>query len=80
MNIHLEKTQYVLVEEQLFTPELGEYHSFGIKAKNSGGEDMDFVSDVSTDRAFVSDLVERCNRAEVSPIHLRDIIADALES
>ncbi len=76
MNIHLEKTQYVLVEEQLFTPELGEYRSFGIRTKN--GED--FVSDVSTDRAFVSELVERCNREEVSPIHLRDIVVDALES
>lgn len=76
-------TRYVLVEEQIDTPELGPRRSFGIAALRPTGhgyEEIAHVRDVSTDQAFAAGLTERCNHAQLSSIHLQDFIADVLES
>ena len=36
------------------------------------------VTDLTTDKARASSLVERCNRLALSPIHLDDVIEDFL--
>lgn len=38
------------------------------------------VEDLSLDREAVQDLVEKCNRLQLSPIHFRDVAEDFLES
>ena len=47
--------RYLSIEEQLSSPYLGQYHSFGIAAFeicNGRREQVAFISDVSTDEAF----------------------------
>lgn len=81
ITLYVQNIEYLLVEEQLFTPELGAYRSFGIEAlcpSPQGSERLAYVSDVSTDRAFAAALAERCRRGGLSPVHLRDFITDAL--
>ncbi len=36
------------------------------------------VLDISTDINFVSELVRKCNDGNLSPMHLKDVIEDAL--
>ena len=81
--LQLRNTQYILIEERNDTPELGPYASFGIMAVRRTGEgdqQLAYVRDVSTNRAFAGALVKRCNSAQLSPVHLRDFIEDALET
>lgn len=73
--------QYLPVEEELFSPEFGPYTSFGIhifRITNAGREELGFLSDVSTDRAFVSALAGRCTQAQLDPVHLIDVVTDSL--
>lgn len=73
--------QYLPIPEQLYSPDLGPYHSFGIVAiKVCDGEQQQkaFASDVSTDRDFVEELAERCTAAQLDPIHLKDIVLDSI--
>ena len=81
MVLYIRKTQYILVEERHYAPELGSYRSFGIMAvrlSSQGREPLAYVRDVSTDRAFVAALVRRCTHSGLSPVHLRDFILDTL--
>lgn len=83
MIVHLKKVQYILVEEQAGTPELGPYSTFGIAAVQHtlhGYQRLAYVRDISTNRDFAAALVKRCNRAKLSPVHLQDFIADVLGS
>ena len=73
--------QYLPTEEQLSSPYLGEYLSFGIAAfKICGGrrEQVAFISDVSTDKAFVEQLARRCTDAQLDPTHLKDVALDSI--
>lgn len=81
MVLYVWKPQYILVEEQRFSPELGAYRSYGIMAvrlSSQRRESLAYVRDISTDRALVAALVRRCNRSGLSPVHLRDFILDTL--
>ena len=66
---------YSVIEERLYTEELGEYTSFGLLV--SGAQDLRF-SDVSPDREFVSALATRFNELQLSPTHLSEVIQDLL--
>ncbi len=73
--------RYALISEQLFSSELGHYRSFGIRAfqkTECGWREVAFVSDVSTDRAAVEQLARRCTEGQLDPIHLLDVVEDAL--
>ena len=37
-----------------------------------------YIKDISTNKPFVQGLVELCNQLQADPIHLREIIDDAL--
>ena len=81
MMLYMRKIQYILIEEQRCTPELGRYRSFGIMAARfslQGAEALAYVPDVSTDRALAAALARRCTRSMLSPDHLRDFILDTL--
>lgn len=77
----LHSIRYVLVEEHLYSPETGPYHSYGIMALHSAGDEekrLLYVPDVSTDRDAAAGLARRCTCAELSPVHLREVLMDAL--
>ena len=65
---------YIPIEEELCTPELGLYRSFGIRVKNESGETVAVLSDISTDREMVWDIAERCTSGGLAPEHLRDVV------
>jgi len=69
--------QYIMVEERLNHPNLGEYLSFGIAALQNG-EQIILVSDISTNKNDVLKLAERCSKEKLSPVHLYDVVEDYL--
>ena len=73
--------QYRPIKQMLFSTELGDYCSYGIRAfsvTQSGSVAVQFVPDVSCDEAFVSLLAEKCTRQQLDPVQLLDVILDAL--
>lgn len=66
--------RYVVVQEDLFSPEIGHYHSFGICAINERGERAAFVSDVSTNRNVAAEIASRCTAGQLDPKHLSDVV------
>jgi len=71
--------RYIVVGERRYSPGLGAYRAYGILAvRVDQRRRAAYVPDVSTDRAFVSGLAERCADGQLSPIHLRDVVMDAL--
>lgn len=72
--------KYRMVEEALTDPELGSYTTYGIRAEGPLEDDSDVqISDVSLSKQVVEELVERCNRLELDPIHLRDVVEDTVQ-
>ena len=70
--------RYMLIEEELYSPDLGKYHSFGIIALDNTGKVITFVSDVSPDKALVEGICNRCTKGQLYPIHLLDVIEDSI--
>ncbi|MCI8441549.1 MAG: hypothetical protein HFG27_03340 [Provencibacterium sp.] len=72
---------YLPVKEELHSPELGCYRSFGIAAfwvSDGRMKRMEFVSDVSTLETVVSLLACRCTKNQLYPLHLLNVIEDVL--
>lgn len=74
--------RYRVFSEKKILPEFAEpVLTFGIcvfSETPKGQQPIRRISDVSTDRNFVKKLTELCNRAQLDPIHLKDVIEDAL--
>ena len=73
-----ERIEYCVVDENMYSEELGEYRSFGIEGKDVLGNTVVFCSDVSLDKSLVAELCGRCNELCLSPLHLLDVIEDSL--
>ncbi len=72
---------YIPLKERLFAPELGHYTSCGILVLERTDEGFvyhTFVSDVYTDCKAVCKLTALCNREQLCPVHLMDVIEDFL--
>ena len=72
---------YRVVCQKLSAPELGPYITYGILAARDlcGCQQVvQFISDVSLDRAFVEALARRCTAAQLDPCHLLDVVEDAI--
>ncbi len=72
---------YRVVCQKLSAPELGPYITYGILAARDlcGCQQVvQFISDVSLDRAFVEALAHRCTAAQLDPCHLLDVVEDAI--
>ncbi len=69
---------YITVEEHLEHPDIGTYTSYGIKAMK-GTDELMFVSDVSVDRTFVENLARCCTELQLDPMHLFDVVEDAIQ-
>lgn len=70
--------RYVVVQEDLFSPELGCYRSYGIGAMNGKGERVTFVSDVSPDPKFAAEIAALCTVGQLDPEQLRDVILNMI--
>ena len=73
--------RYIAVSEELSSPILGKYHSFGIAAQQEVAghwQQVCLVPDVSTDPIFVENLAARCTVGQLEPVHLWDGLEDAL--
>ena len=72
---------YRVVCQKLSAPELGPYITYGIlAARDLRGcqQVVQFISDVSLDRALVEALARRCTAAQLEPWHLLDVVEDAI--
>ena len=68
---------YRIVES--YDPLLG-CSSYGILMReevNGVTRESAFVPKISSDRAFVQRLLERCEQNQLSPVHLLDVVTDA---
>lgn len=55
--------------------------SYGILAsvlENDACAYVAYIPDISCDKAFVEELAHRCNEGQLSPMHLLDVVLDAL--
>lgn len=52
------------------------YQSWGIRLSYAGVQVE--VADLSLERAAVEELVQRCNRGQLSPIHFQELLQDFL--
>lgn len=69
---------YCPVEQRLYSPEIGNYVTYGIRVSSEGGESL-LIDDVSCDRIFAEALAARCTQLQVSPAQLFDVVLDVLE-
>ena len=69
--------EYVPIEEDLFTEEIGNYKSFSIKVFLVVGDkyEIGIASDVSDDYTLVKRIVGFCNKKQVSPLDLYETVA-----
>lgn len=74
----VESYQYLPVLEALRSEALGDYVSYGIRVTREGKE-INFVSDVTTDREAIEYLCAICTEKGLSVDHLMDVIEDFLE-
>lgn len=72
---------YLLVEGEFVSPDTGVYSSFGLRVvlvQEGRTEELLLVPDISTDRSFVMHLARLFTKLQPAPLHLRDILQDAL--
>ncbi len=70
---------YELLEQQHCTAENIKYTSFGIIAyEKSDKKEILRISDIFLSRDKAEDLVQKCNRLNLSPLHIKDVIEDLL--
>lgn len=71
--------QYEIFRETLFHPDIGNYCTFGIQCCfHHPKQEILSLSDISTNKAFVKKLAHRFTRGQLSPIHLKCAVEDAL--
>ena len=73
------------VLEEKFSLGARERKAYGIAAYSGADADgtatvVAHVSDITCDEAAIGELVELCNRLELSPMHLYDVVEDFLAS
>lgn len=52
------------------------YTTYGVRALDLDGKIAASFIDVSTNKAFVQDIVEKCNKFDAHIMHLEDILID----
>lgn len=65
------------VEQHLYSPETGNYVTYGIRVSSEGGESL-LIDDVSCDRIFAEALAARCTQLQISPAQLYSAAIDQL--
>lgn len=73
--------QYLPVQNELFSPEIGTYHAFGLRVLNvrdGKDEEVMILPDVSTDFAFTLRLASLFTEKQLDPVHLVDVLVDLI--
>ncbi len=73
--------RYTLVEGSSFVFHNKQYQSYGILAWHrtvNGWQEVAIAPDISCDRNMVLNLAEQCTRLQLDPIHLLDVVMDAI--
>ena len=79
MNNMCDLIQYIVMPKIRYAPDIGTYTSYDIAAYDCFSLDIvEIVWDVTPDRNLALRIVERFNRFQLSPIHLKDAILDML--
>lgn len=70
---------YKVVEENLRNSELGSYIAYGISVYlRATNVILISISDIFLERNKAEKLVELCNKNGLEPIHLREVVEDAI--
>lgn len=71
---------YFMAPEKAYSPEHGEYKTYGIAAYlYLGASPVQVIRDISLDGDRVFHIVRKLNKHELSLIHLMDVVSDMLE-
>ena len=71
--------RYRMIRTNGVSLDIGSFESFGIQATSDTSDDvLATVSDVSPDGESVRRIVDLCNQLQLDPIHLLDVVEDAL--
>lgn len=62
--------RYILTEEKHYDEEFGNYTAYGIKC----GKEC--ISEISLNRKFVENIIDKLNSYEADPTHFHDIVED----
>lgn len=65
---------YTLIKQNLINEDMNRYDTYGI----AGNDGICIVQDISQDINFVNSIVNALNEHEVSVLHVKDIVEDAL--
>lgn len=71
--------QYLPIQNELFSPEIGTYATFGLRVlRTQNGEDKELMilPDVSTDFSFTLRLASLFTEKQLDPLHLLDVLYD----
>lgn len=72
---------YRIFEEMAITSDGEKHKTYGIRAYRKDAKQWvcdAFVEDISSDMYLVMQLAESCTRLELDPVHLRDVVEDAI--
>ena len=71
--------EYHIIAERCIHPDIGVYRSYGIHAFEIIGKLIRSIAqmhDITTIQAEAETLVQLCNRHQLSPTHLNDVVND----
>lgn len=73
--------QYLPIQNEIFSPEIGKYRTFGLRVlRVQDGEDQEIMilPDVSTDFSFTLRLASLFTEKQLDPLHLLDVLYDII--
>ncbi len=69
--------RYLPIENEVFSPYIGRYHTFGLRVLQED-EELMILPDVSTDFDFTLRLASLFTKKQLSPLHILDVLEDLL--
>ena len=69
--------KYVLVRDT-YSDDTGTHEGYGIALVDRNSATISAAHDLSCSESEVADLVRKCNRMKISPIHFQDVVDDFL--
>ena len=73
--------EYYTVKESLYNEEVGSFTAYGIGVCETNPytrKTLKYISDVFLDQKKAEKIVGLCNRLQLDPIHLFDVVEDAI--
>jgi len=72
----IKNLEYSLLEENLFHSDIGTYKAYGLAYKGIDGSIS--ISDISTCRQKVEDMLKLFTKCKLHPVHLHEVIENLL--